>query len=112
MEIFAPTIFSCYLRPPPSFQTGAPLPHLNGRAELAPQLHDLRQLAPQRGYQIVSVFFDVINGMKARRPWLDALMADARRGHFDVVPASSCDRIACSIRHTLAVLDDLKRLEI
>jgi DNA invertase Pin-like site-specific DNA recombinase len=44
------------------------------------QLYDLRQMAQQRGYQIVEEYTDRISGAKARRPGLDALMRDARRG--------------------------------
>ena len=46
------------------------------------QLHDLRQMASQRGYEIVHEFTDKISGTKARRPGLDAMMADARHGRF------------------------------
>ena len=44
------------------------------------QLHDLRQMAVQRGYEIVNEYTDRISGVKARRPGLDELMRDARRG--------------------------------
>lgn len=46
------------------------------------QLHDLRQMAAQRGLQVVQEYTDRISGVKARRPGLDALMADARRGQI------------------------------
>ena len=49
------------------------------------QLLDLRQMAAQRGYEIVQEYTDRISGAKARRPGLDQMMADARRGRFDVV---------------------------
>ena len=49
------------------------------------QLYDLRQMAGQRGYRIVQEYTDTISGTKARRPGLDAMMRDARRGQFDVV---------------------------
>ena len=42
------------------------------------QLHDLLQLAQQRGYQLVGEYTDRISGTKAKRPGLDQLMADAR----------------------------------
>ncbi|MGA8086910.1 MAG: recombinase family protein [Terracidiphilus sp.] len=73
------------------------------------QLHDLRQMATQRGYQIVQEYTDRISGTKAKRPGLDQMMTDARRGRFDVVLVWACDRIARSTRHFLAVLDDLNR---
>jgi DNA invertase Pin-like site-specific DNA recombinase len=73
------------------------------------QLHDLRQMAAQRGYQIVQEYTDRISGTKAKRPGLDQMMTDARRGRFDVVLVWACDRIARSTRHFLTVLDDLNR---
>jgi len=76
------------------------------------QLHDLRQMAAQRGYQIVHEYTDRISGVKARRPGLDELMRDARRGKFDVVLVWACDRIARSTRHLLEVLDEFNRLNI
>jgi DNA invertase Pin-like site-specific DNA recombinase len=41
------------------------------------QLHDLRGLAAQRGFQIVREYTDRISGAKAKRPGLDELMHDA-----------------------------------
>ena len=76
------------------------------------QLHDLRQLAAQRGLEIVKEYTDRISGAKARRPGLDELMQDARRGRFDVVLVWASDRIARSVKHFLEVLDELNRLEV
>ena len=76
------------------------------------QLLDLRQMAAQRGYQIDGEYTDRISGVKARRPGLDEMMRDARRGKFDVVLVWACDRIARSTRHFLEVLDELNRLSI
>jgi len=76
------------------------------------QLHDLRQMAAQRGYEIVHEYTDRISGAKAKRPGLDQMMADARRGRFDVVLAWASDRIARSVKHFLEVLDELNRLNI
>jgi DNA invertase Pin-like site-specific DNA recombinase len=76
------------------------------------QRHDLHEMARQRGCQIVQEYPDRISGAKARRPGLDALMRDARRGHFDVVLVWACDRIARSTKHFLEVLDELNRLNI
>jgi len=76
------------------------------------QLHDLHQMAAQRGYEIVKEYVDRISGAKARRPGLDQMMADARHGRFDVVLVWASDRIARSVRHYLEVLDELNRLNI
>lgn len=76
------------------------------------QLHDLRQMAGQRGYEVVHEYTDRISGAKARRPGLDEMMRDARRGRFDVVLVWASDRLARSVKHFLEVLDELNRLNI
>ena len=76
------------------------------------QLLDLRQMAAQRGYEIVQEYTDRISGVKARRPGLDQLMREARRGRFDVVLVWASDRIARSTRHFLEVLDELNHLNV
>lgn len=58
------------------------------------QLHDLRQMAAQRGYEIVLEYTDRISGVKARWPRLGDLLRDARKGRFDILLPWSCDRIA------------------
>lgn len=76
------------------------------------QLHDLRGMAAQRGFEIVQEYTDRISGTKAKRPGLNDLLRDARRGRFDVVLVWACDRIARSTRHFLEVLDELSNLNI
>ena len=76
------------------------------------QLYDLRQMAGQRGWQIVEEYTDRVSGTKARRPGLDRLMSDARRGRFDVVLVWASDRLARSVKHFLEVLDELTRLNV
>jgi DNA invertase Pin-like site-specific DNA recombinase len=77
------------------------------------QLHDLRQFAVQRGFQIVQEYTDHgFSGTKARRPALDQLMEDARRRKFDVLMVWSIDRLARSTKHLLQTLDELNGLGI
>ena len=76
------------------------------------QLPDLRQMAAQRGLDIVHEYTGRISGTKAKRPGLDAMMADARRGRFDVVLVWASDRIARSVKHFLDVRDELNRLKV
>jgi len=76
------------------------------------QLLDLQQMAAQRGYEIVEQYTDRISGAKAKRPGLDQMMADARRGRFDVVLVWASDRLARSVKHFLETLDELNRLNI
>ena len=77
------------------------------------QLYQLRELAAKRGFEVVGEYQDLGNsGTKARRPGLDALMADARRRKFSVVLVAAFDRIARSTRHFLQTLDELGSLGV
>jgi len=79
---------------------------------LETQLYDLRELAAQRGFEIVGEYRDQISGARSRRPGLDQMMSDARRGRFDLVLTWSFDRLARSVVHFLQVLDELNHLGI
>lgn len=80
---------------------------------LETQLYDLRKLAAQRGFEVVREYSDRgVSGSKARRPGLDAMMADARRGEFAVVLVAAFDRIARSTKDFLAIVDELHALNI
>ena len=76
------------------------------------QLHDLRQMAAQRGLKVAGIYEDRITGTRASRPGLDRLMSDARQGKFQVLVVWSCDRLARSVRHFLETLDELNRLGV
>jgi DNA invertase Pin-like site-specific DNA recombinase len=77
------------------------------------QLYQLRELAAARGFEIVQEYSDRgFSGSKARRPGLDALMADARRRKFNIVLVAAFDRVARSTRHFLQLLDELDDLNI
>jgi DNA invertase Pin-like site-specific DNA recombinase len=77
------------------------------------QLYDLRELAAQRGFEVVHEYEDRgVCGKKARRPGLDALMADARRKKFSVLLVGAFDRIARSTRNFLQIVDELDSLGI
>jgi DNA invertase Pin-like site-specific DNA recombinase len=77
------------------------------------QLLDLRKLAAQRGFEVVREYSDRgISGSKARRPGLDSLLADARRGEFSVVLIAAFDRIARSTKNFLEIVDELQELGI
>jgi len=77
------------------------------------QLYDLRELASRRSFEVVKVYQDCgVSGRRARRPGLDALMADARQHKFEVVLVAAFDRMARSTRHFLQVVDELDSLGI
>jgi len=77
------------------------------------QLLDLRKLAAQRGFEVRREYCDQgISGSKARRPGLDAMLADARRGEFSVLMVAAFDRVARSTKNFLEIVDELHDLEI
>jgi DNA invertase Pin-like site-specific DNA recombinase len=77
------------------------------------QLYDLRQLAQNRGFEVVAEYTDHgVSGAKARRPGLDTLMADARKRKFSVVLVAAFDRVARSTKHFLQVIDEFDSLGI
>lgn len=77
------------------------------------QIHDLRQFALQRGFEVVAEYTDVgISGRKARRPGLDGMLYDARKRNFSVLIVAAFDRVARSTKHFLGVVDELDSLGI
>jgi DNA invertase Pin-like site-specific DNA recombinase len=58
----------------------------------AVQEQPLQDLIAQQGWTLHKVFRDRVSGPTERRPGLDALMADARRGAFEVVVVFRFDR--------------------
>lgn len=77
------------------------------------QLFDLRELAVQRGFEVVQEYRDCgISGRRARRPGLDALIADARRKKFSVVLVTAFDRVARSVKHFLQLMDEFDGLGV
>jgi DNA invertase Pin-like site-specific DNA recombinase len=62
------------------------------------QLYDLRDLAAQRGLEVVQEYRDSgVSGKRARRPGLDALIADARRKKFESLSKQRLDEIIADI---------------
>src|SRR5262245_29237243 len=76
------------------------------------QEQPLRELALQRGWDLVRVYQDRGSGAKERRPGLDALLTDARRGAFDVVVVWRFDRFARSVRQLVLALEEFQGLGI
>jgi DNA invertase Pin-like site-specific DNA recombinase len=77
------------------------------------QLYDLRELAAQRGLEVVQEYRDCgVSGKRARRPGLDALIADARRKKFSIVLVAAFDRVARSVKHFLQLMDEFDSLGV
>jgi len=72
------------------------------------QLDELRQVAGQRGWDVVAEFCDEgVSGAKTDRPELDRMLEQAREGRFDLVAIWKLDRLARSVVHLLHVADSL-----
>lgn len=76
------------------------------------QEQPLRDLVAQRGWAVHQVYSDRASGAADRRPGLDALMRDARRGGFDVVIVWRFDRFARSVRQLVLALEEFRSLGI
>lgn len=78
----------------------------------AVQEQPLRELVAQRGWTLHRVYSDRASGAKERHPGLDALLADARRGAFDVVVVWRFDRFARSVKQLVLTLEEFRSLGI
>jgi DNA invertase Pin-like site-specific DNA recombinase len=76
------------------------------------QEQPLRELVQQRGWQFQQIYSDRASGAKEKRPGLNALMADARRGLFDVVVVWRFDRFARSVKQLVLALEEFRALGI
>ena len=77
------------------------------------QVDELRQVAKQRGWNVVGEFIDEgVSGSKASRPALDKLMAAARAGKIDIVCVWRFDRFARNTQHLLSALDEFRLLNV
>lgn len=72
------------------------------------QLLELRTYAATRQWTVTGEHLDEgISGSKDRRPALDALMAEARRGRLDVICVWSLDRFGRSLAHVVTAVQEL-----
>lgn len=76
------------------------------------QKNELTEYCQWRRMEITEIYSDVMSGAKDKRPALDRLMADARRGKFDVVAVWRFDRFARSTSHLLRALEEFAALGI
>ncbi len=76
------------------------------------QEQPLRDLIAQRGWQLDRIYSDRASGAKERRPGLDRLLTDARRGAFDVVVVWRFDRFARSVKQLVLALEEFRALGI
>jgi DNA invertase Pin-like site-specific DNA recombinase len=73
------------------------------------QLRDLRQLAEQRGFEIVTEFCDEgVSGSCDSRPQLDRMLADAQRGKFQAILIWRLDRLGRSLQHLVRLFENFR----
>jgi DNA invertase Pin-like site-specific DNA recombinase len=86
------------------------------------QEHDTHELVVKRGWQLgtrdgdpaaPTIYSDVYTGTRReKRPGLDALMADAKAGRFDVVVVWRRDRLFRSLREHVTIVAEFRDLKI
>ena len=76
------------------------------------QLEELRRYASRRFGEVFE-FVDLgVSGTERRRPQLDALMREARKGRFDAVAVWKFDRFGRSLKHLVDSLEEFQSLGI
>tara|TARA_B100001057_G_scaffold335361_2_gene336019 strand:- start:527 stop:1126 length:600 start_codon:yes stop_codon:yes gene_type:complete len=86
--------------------------HLGQNPDL--QLDALKDIAKNKGWEVVGEYVDVISGGKSskQRPQLNNLMQDAVKRRFDCVMIYALDRLARSIEHFINISNELTSLNI
>ena len=77
------------------------------------QLDALRDYAKAREFEIVEEYVDEgVSGVKAKRPALDRLLADAHRRRFDTVLVWKLDHLGRSLSHLIRLVEQLGSLGV
>src|SRR3974377_2100742 len=76
------------------------------------QQTERREYLQFRKWEIADAFTDTMSGTKDRRPALDRMLAEARRGRFDVIVFWRFDRVARRTSHLLRSLEEFQSLGI
>ena len=77
------------------------------------QLAELRRYVRARSWAEAAEYVDHgVSGARDRRPALDRLIRDARRGRVDVIVIWSLDRLGRSLRHLVELLEEMRSLGI
>jgi DNA invertase Pin-like site-specific DNA recombinase len=77
------------------------------------QLDETARVVAARGWQLVDTYTDHgVSGSRNRRPELDRMLADARRGLFDTLLVWRSDRLFRSLRHMVLTIEELAAMHI
>ncbi|HTM90176.1 MAG TPA: recombinase family protein [Terriglobales bacterium] len=78
-----------------------------------PQLLEVRDFIARRGWRLAGEYVDAgISGSRERRPELDRLWSDCRRGRIDAVVVYRYDRFARSLRQLVNALEEFRAVGI
>jgi DNA invertase Pin-like site-specific DNA recombinase len=73
------------------------------------QLRDLRQLAQQRGFEIVGEYCDEgVSGSCDSRPQLNQMLSDAQRGKFEAILIWRLDRLGRSLQNLVRLFENFR----
>lgn len=76
------------------------------------QLQELRRYVEARGWTATEYVDKGVSGRKESRPALRNLIRDAKRRRLDVVVCWRLDRLGRSLKHLIALLDELQSLGV
>ena len=76
------------------------------------QERELRDYIARRNWTLRKVYADTVSGAIEKRPGLDTLFADCRRGKLDIVAVWKFDRFARSLKQLLHALELFRELGI
>jgi DNA invertase Pin-like site-specific DNA recombinase len=76
------------------------------------QLAPLRAFTAARDWKATEYVDHGVSGARERRPGLDALLQAGRRRQIDVVVCTKLDRLARSVRHLVALGEELRALGV
>ena len=76
------------------------------------QVHELRDYAKKRRFEIVGEYVDTASGAAKSRPELDRMLADVRKRKADVVLVWAFDRFARSTRQLVDTLEEFAELGV
>jgi DNA invertase Pin-like site-specific DNA recombinase len=77
------------------------------------QADETEALIARRGWTLVETYIDHgVSGSRERRPGLDQMLADARRGRWSILVVWRSDRLFRSLRHMVNMLAELDAIDV
>lgn len=76
------------------------------------QVTMLEEFAKNRKFKIVESYVDQISGTRDKRPALDRMLVDAKRGKFSLILVSGLDRIGRNTKNCLTLFEELAHVNV